>query len=92
MPQRCDAARGRRIALTAALLRLLRGAAIGAISLHAYAAGGPLGIDHRWNKDDESGFWSRDAQQVVFYGLIGVSVGGALVPATSLRELNGRSS
>jgi undecaprenyl-diphosphatase len=85
MPQRCDAARGRRIALRTALLRLLQGVAIWAISLHAYAAGGPLGIDHRWNKDDESGFWSRDAQQVIFYGLIGVSVGGALVEGTETR-------
>lgn len=51
----------------------------------AQAAGGPLGIDHQLNKDDEGGLWSRNAQQAIFYGLIGVSVGGALIEGTETR-------
>ena len=51
----------------------------------AQAADGPLGIDHRLNKDDEGGAWSREAQKVIFFGLIGTSVGGALVEGTETR-------
>jgi membrane-associated phospholipid phosphatase len=67
------------------LLRLLLSIALWSISLGACAAGGPLGIDHRLNKDDEGGFWSRDVQQAIFYGLIVTSVSGALIEGTETR-------
>jgi membrane-associated phospholipid phosphatase len=67
------------------LSRLLLGIAFWSISLGACAAGGPLGIDHRINKDDEGGFWARDVQRGIFYGLIGASVGGALIEGTETR-------
>ncbi|MBA2412450.1 MAG: hypothetical protein H0V63_06450 [Burkholderiaceae bacterium] len=51
----------------------------------AHAAGGPLGIDHRLNKDDEHGVWSRGIQRGIFYRLIGGSVAGALVEGTETR-------
>ncbi len=43
----------------------------------AFAGGGPLGIDHRWNYDD-SGIWSRSVQNDLVYGLIAVEALGAL--------------
>jgi membrane-associated phospholipid phosphatase len=67
------------------LLRLVQTVAVSAICLSAHAAGGPLGIDHRLNQDDEQGFWSRDVQRGIFYGLIGTSVGGALLEGTENR-------
>lgn len=54
-------------------------------AVDACAAGGPLGIDHRLNKDDESGVWSRDVQLGIFYGLIATSVATALVEGTESR-------
>lgn len=85
MPQQRAAARVRRIALRATLLRLVQTVAAWAICFSVHAAGGPLGIDHRLNKDDEQGFWSRDIQKGIFYGLIGISVGGALLEGTETR-------
>lgn len=41
------------------------------------AAGGPLGIDHRWSYDD-SGIWKRSNQQALEYGLIAGVAAGAL--------------
>src|SRR5260370_19682684 len=43
----------------------------------AMAAGGPLGIDHRWNEDD-SGIWQRSNQNVLRYGGLIVDLGFAL--------------
>ena len=67
------------------MLRLLLSIALWSISLGACAADGPLGIDHRLNKDDEGGFWWRDAQQAIFYGLMARSVSGALIEGTETR-------
>ncbi len=67
------------------MLRLLLSIALSSISLGVCAAGGPLGIDHRLNTDDEAGFWSRDIQQAIFYGLIATSVSGALIEGTETR-------
>lgn len=50
----------------------------------AHAAGGPLAIDHRLNKD-ESGIWSRNYQLSVYYSLIGIGIGGALIEGTETR-------
>ena len=66
MPQRCDAARGRRIALRTVC--------------KAHAAVDPFIVGTRMTKAA-----SARATQVVFYGLIGVSVGGALVEGTETR-------
>ena len=55
------------------------------MSLGASAGGGPLGIDHRLNKDDESGFWSRDIQKAIFYGAMVTAVSGALIEGTETR-------
>lgn len=41
------------------------------------AAGGPLGIDHEFARD-ESGIWARGYQTGLEYGVIAVEVGGAL--------------
>jgi hypothetical protein len=41
-----------------------------------HAAGGPLGIDHEWNKD-ESGIWSRNVQTAAAVGVLLVETGGA---------------
>ncbi len=65
--------------------RLLFGVALCSISLGACAAGGPLGIDHRLNRDDESGFWSRDIQKAIWYGSIITPVSGALIEGTETR-------
>lgn len=43
----------------------------------AHAAGGPLGIDHRWNFDD-SGLWGHGYQKTLRYAAPLVIVGGAL--------------
>lgn len=43
----------------------------------ALAGGGPLGIDHRVNKDD-SGIWHRPNQLALSYLLVGGTVAGAL--------------
>lgn len=40
-------------------------------------AGGPLGIDHEWSRD-ESGIWGRKYQQGVEYGVIALEIGGAV--------------
>lgn len=61
------------------------GVALWSISLGACVAGGPLGIDHRLNKDDESGFWSRDVQKAIFYVSAVTSVSGALIEGTETR-------
>src|SRR6185312_1487182 len=45
---------------------------------HAFASGGPLGIDHRIHYDN-SGIWKRSHQNVLIYGTITTVVGGALV-------------
>ena len=63
----------------------LLGVVLLAVSLGTQAADGPLGIDHRWNKDDEGGVWSRNTQQAIFYGLIGTAVGGALIEGSETR-------
>ena len=65
--------------------RLLLGVALWSILLGACAAGGPLGIDHRLDKDDESGFWSREVQRAIFYGSMVTPVGGALIEGTETR-------
>jgi len=44
---------------------------------HAFASGGPLGIDHRIHYDN-SGVWKRSNQNVLIYGTITTVVGGAL--------------
>ncbi len=67
------------------MLRLLLTVALCVTAAGAHAAGGPLGIDHRLNKDDEHGVWSRGIQKGIFYGLIGGSVAGALVEGTETR-------
>jgi undecaprenyl-diphosphatase len=41
-----------------------------------HAADGPLGIDHEWNRD-ESGIWSRHAQQTAENGVLFMEIGGA---------------
>lgn len=43
----------------------------------AMAAGGPLGIDHRWNYDN-SGIWKRNVQTTLVNGLIVADVAAAL--------------
>ncbi|MDB6090972.1 MAG: phosphatase family protein [Gammaproteobacteria bacterium] len=43
----------------------------------AAAAGGPLGIDHEWSRD-ESGIWARKYQTGLELGVIAVELGGAL--------------
>ncbi|MHA6203707.1 phosphatase PAP2 family protein [Dyella soli] len=43
----------------------------------AWAGGGPFGIDHKVTYDD-SGIWSRNNQQIVFYGTILTVAGGAV--------------
>jgi undecaprenyl-diphosphatase len=60
-------------------LSLRIAAALLACSLHfaALAAGGPLGIDHRWNLQD-SGIWKRNNQNILRYGGLYGSVGFAL--------------
>lgn len=67
------------------LLRLGIATALLVVSAAVRPAGGPLGIDPRLNKDDESGIWARDTQWRVFYGLIGVSISGALIEGTETR-------
>lgn len=67
------------------MLHLVLSVALWAVAAGAGAAGGPLGIDHRINKDDEHGVWSRDVQKGIFYGLIGTSLVGALVEGTETR-------
>lgn len=67
------------------MLRLALSLVLCAVAVGAQAADGPLGIDHRMNKDDEGGLWSREAQRVIFFGLIGASVGGALLEGTETR-------
>jgi len=42
----------------------------------AALAGGPLGIDHRWN-DDNSGIWSRSNQKLLEYGSVLFTLGFA---------------
>jgi len=44
---------------------------------NAWATGGPLGIDHRWNYHD-SGIWSRSTQNTIVNGLIAADVVSAL--------------
>jgi hypothetical protein len=41
------------------------------------AAGGPLGIDHRWSYDNH-GIWSTHYEQDLVYGVIAFEAGGAL--------------
>lgn len=48
-----------------------------AVCALSHAAGGPLGIDHRWNYDN-SGVWSRRNQDLLRYGGIAADVGLAL--------------
>lgn len=67
------------------MLRLVLSILLWAVAVGAYGADGPLGIDHRLNKDDEHGVWSRELQKGISYGLIGASVGGALVEGTETR-------
>jgi undecaprenyl-diphosphatase len=43
----------------------------------AYAGGGPLGIDHRWNYDD-SGIWNRNLQMGMLATLFAADVSTAL--------------
>jgi undecaprenyl-diphosphatase len=43
----------------------------------AYAAGGPLGIDHEWSLD-QSGIWARKYQTGLEYGVIAVEIAGSL--------------
>ncbi len=66
-------------------LRLIVSVALCGMTTAALAAGGPLGIDHRLNKDDESGVWARNIQLSVGYALIGTSIGGALIEGTETR-------
>jgi undecaprenyl-diphosphatase len=47
------------------------------VSAHAYAGGGPLGIDHEWSLD-QSGIWARKDQLDLAYGVVAAEVGGAL--------------
>jgi membrane-associated phospholipid phosphatase len=42
-----------------------------------HAGGGPLGIDHRWNRDD-AGIWKRSNQNILRYGSLVGDVGFAL--------------
>ena len=44
---------------------------------NAFAAGGPLGIDHRIHFDNR-GLWKRSNQNVLIYGTLTTVVGGAL--------------
>jgi undecaprenyl-diphosphatase len=46
------------------------------LSAPAFAAGGPLGIDHRWSLDDK-GIWKRSAQNAV----LGIAVTGTIAAA-----------
>ena len=48
-----------------------------AAASQAHAAGGPLGIDHRWNLGD-TGIWSRGNQKALRYATPLVVIGGAL--------------
>jgi undecaprenyl-diphosphatase len=59
-----------------ALPILLFGLAIVAAP-NAFAAGGPLGIDHRIHFDNR-GLWKRSNQNVLIYGSLTTVVGGAL--------------
>lgn len=59
-----------------ALPILLFGLAIVAAP-NAFAAGGPLGIDHRIHFDNR-GLWKRSNQNVLIYGTLATVVGGAL--------------
>jgi undecaprenyl-diphosphatase len=43
----------------------------------ARAGGGPLGIDHEWSLD-QNGFWSRQGQTALEYGVVAIEIGGAL--------------
>ncbi|HUQ74746.1 MAG TPA: phosphatase PAP2 family protein [Burkholderiales bacterium] len=49
----------------------------GFLSAAANAGGGPLGIDHRWNRDD-NGIWKTGVQDIVRYGSLAAGVGLAL--------------
>ncbi len=44
----------------------------------AWAAGGPLGIDHRWSYDN-SGIWNRTYQTDLQYAMIAAPLGGSLL-------------
>jgi membrane-associated phospholipid phosphatase len=50
----------------------------------AYAGGGPLGIDHRWNYDN-SGIWKRSNQDLLRYGALVADIGLALWEGDSSR-------
>jgi PAP2 superfamily len=58
---------------------LCKAAGIFACGLHlsAFAAGGPLGIDHRWSMQD-SGIWKRSNQNILRYGSLFGDAGFAL--------------
>jgi undecaprenyl-diphosphatase len=43
----------------------------------AFAGGGPLGIDHKWNYDN-SGIWNRSYQLYLQYAVLATEAGGAL--------------
>jgi membrane-associated phospholipid phosphatase len=46
-------------------------------SASAFAAGGPLGIDHRLHYDN-SGIWKRSNQNILIYGTFTTVIGGAI--------------
>lgn len=58
-------------------LRLLRVCAVLLSPALAWAGGGPLGIDHRWNYDN-SGIWARSNQNLLRYGALVADLGFAL--------------
>jgi undecaprenyl-diphosphatase len=58
-------------------VRLLRSLAVLLWSSLACAGGGPLGIDHRWNYDN-NGIWSRNNQDLLRYGGLLADIGFAL--------------
>jgi hypothetical protein len=62
---------------TATRCRLALAALSVAAASQAHAAGGPLGIDHRWNQD-ESGVWSRGNQKALQLATPLVVIAGAL--------------
>ncbi len=47
------------------------------VPMSAFAAGGPLGIDHRWSYDN-GGLWKRSNQNLLQYGGVAVDLGFAL--------------
>ncbi|MEP7311273.1 MAG: phosphatase PAP2 family protein [Pseudomonadota bacterium] len=62
---------------TTSLLSIALATLVTAIAAPAYAGGGLLGIDHRWNYDD-SGIWNRNLQLGVLATLFAGDVATAL--------------